>query len=392
MCILSFDQYMQPWQCIALIILTIAVFFYASYLDDIKQTAESSLVALVEEKPSSSDEATESEKNTSTTWAEISLILNSDIVDDYALSFHQESLDSEKFHSSLFEELNKSPIAKDLILRPFTSELLEGNEIEILSSLMSIRPRSTGSMEIICKGHSTRAANLLSELIIRNYNRLITLESSDSPLPTSLTEKLEKYRELETQMEDLKIIIQEDLKGTPEESVEVMAIRSEIMQLDDDINQFKVHLLKIDEIHKDQLDPNEFLHIPPIRDFSNVSQLADILDQLKSMRLDNSLNEFTRNQVEKNILENSKELEKQVVTAIDEMKTAVAGLLQQKKELQQAAFDHISESNLASTKGKNLEKFNKIKQIVLEAKKQYEDANLQWLSCKSSYRLYREAN
>ena len=110
------------------------------------------------------------------------------------------------------------------------------------------------------------------------------------------------------------------------------------------------------------------------------------------MRLDNSLNEFTRNQVEKNILENSKELEKQVVTAIDEMKTAVAGLLQQKKELQQAAFDHISESNLASTKGKNLEKFNKIKQIVLEAKKQYEDANLQWLSCKSSYRLYREAN
>ena len=169
-------------------------------------------------------------------------------------------------------------------------------------------------------------------------------------------------------MEDLKIIIQEDLKGTPEESVEVMAIRSEIMQLDDDINQFKVHLLKIDEIHKDQLDPNEFLHIPPIRDFSNVSQLADILDQLKSMRLDNSLNEFTRNQIEKNILENSKELEKLVVAAIEEMKAKVADLLQQKKELQQAAFDYISESKLASSRGKNLEKFNKIKQVVLEEK------------------------
>ena len=189
-------------------------------------------------------------------------------------------------------------------------------------------------------------------------------------------------------MEDLKVIIQEELKGSPEESVEVMAIRSEIMQLDDDIHQFKVYLLRIDEIHKDKLDPYEFLNIPPIRDFSNISQLADILDQLKSMRLDSSLNEFTRTQVEKNILENSKELENQVVAAIEEMKANVASLLQQKKELQQTAFDCISESKLAHSKGYKMEKFNKIKEVVLEAKKQYEDANLQWLSCKTSYNLY----
>ena len=73
-------------------------------------------------------------------------------------------------------------MAKDLILKPFTSDLLE--EIEILSSLVSIRPKSQKSLEIICKGHSTRAANLLSELIIRNYNWLIIrnlgLSSSDS--------------------------------------------------------------------------------------------------------------------------------------------------------------------------------------------------------------------
>ena len=82
MCILSFDKNMQPWQCIALIILTIAVFLYATFLDDINQTAESSLVALVEQSPPSSNEATESEKNKSTTWVEVSLILTSDIVDD----------------------------------------------------------------------------------------------------------------------------------------------------------------------------------------------------------------------------------------------------------------------------------------------------------------------
>ena len=106
------------------------------------------------------------------------------------------------------------------------------------------------------------------------------------------------------------------------------------------------------------------------------------------MRLDSSLNEFTRTQVE-NILENSKELENQVVAAIEEMWN-VASLLQQKKELQQTAFDCISESKLAHSKGYKMEKFNKIKEVVLEAKKQYEDANLQWLSCKTSYSLYQK--
>ena len=38
------------------------------------------------------------------------------------------------------------------------------------------------------------------------------------------------------------------------------------------------------------------------------------------MRSDKSLNEFTRNQVEENILINSKKLEKEVISAIEEIK------------------------------------------------------------------------
>ena len=383
---------MQPWQCIALIVLSIAVFFYASYLDDINKTADSSLVSLVEHSQSQEDKSAQSDQNISSTWAEVFLVLESGVVEDYALSFHEESLDSRTFHTRLFDELNKSPVAKDLILKPFTSDLLEGHEIEILSSLVSIRPKSQKSLEIICKGHSTRAANLLSELIIRNYNWLITSETSDSPLPDSLVKKLSKYQELESQMEDLKITIQEEMRGTPEESVEVMAIRSEIMQVDEEVNQFKQYLLKIDQIHKEKLSPHEYLHIPPIRDFGKVTQLADILEQLKSMRLDSSLNSFTRDQVEKNILANSKELEKEVVSAIEEIKQNVASLLLQKKELQQAAFDNLSDTKIAKAKSASLEKFNQIKKVTLDAKKEYEDATLLWMSCKSSYSLFRVSN
>ena len=124
-----------------------------------------------------------------------------------------------------------------------------------------------------------------------------------------------------------------------------MAIRSEIMQVDQEITEVKQHLLKIDQIHKNGQNPTEYLHIPPVRDYGQVAQVADILAQLKSMRSDKSLNEFTRNQVEENILINSKELEKEVISAIEEIKQSVAHLLERKKSLQQSAFDHFLQND-----------------------------------------------
>lgn len=383
---------MQTWHCIALIILSIAVFFYASFVDDIQNTAESSLLALTENSQQiPQEDKFMQDQNLSSTWAEVLLVLDSSLEEDFAISFHEESLESKLFLNTLLDELEKAPVAHDMILGPFTNEIFSGNKLEILSSLISVQAKSANSLHIICKGHSLRAANLLSELIVRNYNRSVTSESIDTPLPESLFEKLETLRKYEEQMDDLKVIIQEEMAGTSEESFEVMAIRSEIMQVDQDVEGFKQHLLQIDQIHKDGKNPNEYLHIPPIRDYGQVSQLADILEQLKSMRLDRTLNEFTRNQVEENILINSKELEKEVISAIEEIKQSVAQLLSKKKSLQQSAFDYLAEAKLSRTKTLHMDRYNKIKELALEAKKQYEDATLLWMSCKSSFSLYRVA-
>ena len=58
-------------------------------------------------------------------------------------------------------------MAKELILRPFTSEVLEGNEIEILASLISIKARSPKSLEIICKGHSIQSRQFIVGIIAK---------------------------------------------------------------------------------------------------------------------------------------------------------------------------------------------------------------------------------
>ena len=44
---------MQTWHCIALIVLSIAVFLYASFVDEINNTAETSLTTLAEVSESS---------------------------------------------------------------------------------------------------------------------------------------------------------------------------------------------------------------------------------------------------------------------------------------------------------------------------------------------------
>ena len=381
---------MQTWHCIALIVLSIAVFFYASFVDDIKNTADSSLLALSENSQQiPHEDEFQQDQNLSSTWAEALLVLESSLKEDFAISFHEESLESKLFLNALLDELEKAPVAHDMILGPFTNEIFSGNKLEILSSLISVQVKSANSLHIICKGHSLRAANLLSELIVRNYNRLITSESIDTPLPESLAQKLETLTKYQEQMDDLKVIIQEEMAGSPEESVEVMAIRSEIMQVDQEVAEIKLYLLQIDQIHKDGKNPNEYLHIPPIRDYGQVSQLADILKQLKSMRLDRTLNEFTRNQVEENILINSKKLEKDVISAIAEIKQSVAQLLSKKKSLQQSAFDYLEEAKISRAESLHMNRYNKIKAQAMETKKQYEDATLLWMSCKSSFSLYR---
>jgi hypothetical protein len=381
---------MQTWHCIALIIISVAVFFYASFMDEIEERSKSSLLVLSNQSIETSQVSVEEPLvPTSTTWAEILLTLESGIAEPYALLFHEEALESAGLINTLYTDLEKSPIAKELIFSPFTSELLDGNERQILSSLISIRPRSKNSLEVICKGHSNRSADLLSEMMIRTYNQLIHSETIESPLPLSLNEKFKKHQELQSQMEELKVKIQEETEGSPEESVEVMAIRSEIMQVEDEVNLYKNHLLKIEEIHQDKLDPMEYLHIPPIRDFGQVSQLGNILEQLKSMRLDQTLNKFTREEVEKNILATSQDLEMQVVSAIDYLKKTVSELLLRKKDLQKTIFDHISEAKLALSQSENIRRFKQIKIFASDLHKDYEDETLKWIACKSSYTLYR---
>ena len=71
---------MQTWHCIALIILSIAVFLYASFVDEINKTAETSLLSVPElSEPNLEKKDSDSDRNFSSSWAEALLVLDSAI-------------------------------------------------------------------------------------------------------------------------------------------------------------------------------------------------------------------------------------------------------------------------------------------------------------------------
>lgn len=383
---------MQTWHCIALILISIGVYFYASYIKEVDQHSQRSINLVMEEtsNPPPLVKEADIDRNLSSTWAEIPLLLKTATEKDGAIHFHEEILESKLFLERVLEELGKSPMASSIIFSPFTSELLSANQFDIISSLISLRPRSENSLRIICKGHSTQAAKILADAVQSIYHRTLASETSDSPVPPRLADKLTKIQEIEQQMDQLKISVQEEMEDTPSESIEVMALRSEVMQLDEDIKDKKAHLIRIEEIYSTQQNPNEFLHIAPIRDFGNVEHISTILEQLKSMLLDPSLNDFTRKEVQKNIQANSANLEKQVVLAIESLKKDVTVLLDQKRELQKSIFEQISSRKIALQKSHNVLSLQNLKESHANLIKIYEDETLLWMSCKSSYSLIIE--
>jgi len=388
---------MQTWHCIALIILSIGIYLYATYVKQVDHSTQISLNHLAEEistEPSAEENPTSDDKQDSV-WAEVEIMLQIASGNEDSLNFHVEIIDSKVLPQQLGKELEKSPLASSIIFAPFSKDSIHNdllpNQLDILASLISLNPSSTNSVSIVCKGHSMQAAKILADAFMSVYKQIISKDHSENPAPPSLSLMYKELVEIEEQIKELKISLQEEMKNSPSESIENMAIRSEIMQLDEEIKQKRHFLIQIEKILSSQKNPMELLDIPPIRDFGKIAPTASILTQLKEMLSKTDLNDFTREEVIKNIEANSQSLEQQVLAAVESLKGETSSLLEDKKALQQTIYSNISNSELALAKSPKVLSLQNLKEIHAQKKREYEDDQLIWISSKSSYSLYLTA-
>ena len=307
-------------------------------------------------------------------------------------TWNQSVLEGKWFLGNLLQEIIASQNLKNQIFSAFQSELHNLNEASILESLISLIPNSEKQLNIICRGHSQKAADLLAEMILRYYPKALALEKMDAPMLPSLKEALDEMAELKKEAGDLKIIIHQELKEAPEDSIEVMAIQSEILQIDQDIEELKGHLIQIDSIHRKKLNPQEYLKITPISDFGTVKELSDVLNQLKSLSKDSLLNDFTRKEVENKILSTSQKLESEVIDAISTLKSEVSSLISKKKELQKSAIDQMEKHRTSIVKKPAVSKLEDIRKKLALIKSDFDQKQLVWMTAKKSFSLIPKPN
>jgi len=385
---------MQTWHCIVLIALTIGGFMYATFLKEIDRESEltleqlgSSIETPLPAKEDPSVDFGREQGTDSGAWARKVLFLQATDRKRPFLDLHQSAIAGEFFIEVLLGELELAGRLKEQIFSAFRSELHSLNEATILKSLISYVPESNHILEIICRGHSQRTADLLAEFILRTYPKSLALEKKGEPLLPELRESLDAMAELENEAGELKLVIHEELKEAPEDSIEVMALQSEIVQIDQEVGSLKLYLIEIDSIHRNKEHPLNYLQVRAIAEFGKVKELSDILSQLKSMVENPDLNDFTRNEVKKNIEITSKSLEGEVVEAIEEIKFRVETLLNKKKELQKSVIDTIQDHRISISKDPAVAKLDDIRKRLAKLKNEFDEKNLEWIAAKRSFSL-----
>jgi regulator of replication initiation timing len=386
---------MQTWHCIALIILSVGIFFYASYLGDVEKSTILSLDDLAEfEKGLSNTKKTDDINDSvfvdfeqQSAWVEQTLVLTSS--DSYALSYHASVIEGDFFLQVLVSKLNENPNAKSMILGAFNNNLFSNSDKEILKSLIYTKREPPNKLLILCRGHSLRTASLLSELILREYKKATALEKKDSPLLPSLQKLLQKVAKLQEQAADIKVYLSSMLEENPNDSIEAMALRSEIMQLEQEVKVLKDTLISIDSMNEVSKNPNDFLSVKAIIEFGKVKEYSHFITKLERLSQDDSLNNETKNEVLKNLSLTRENLQKEIIAAINSLKDKVSSILEEKALLQQKLTDHLVHKKTTLSQDPHVKKLNHIRDDLAATQKLYEEELLRWINCKNSFEIHQ---
>ena len=370
-------------------------FFYASYLGDVEKSTILSLDDLAEfEKGLSNTKKTDDINDSvfvdfeqQSAWVEQTLVLTSS--DSYALSYHASVIEGDFFLQVLVSKLNENPNAKSMILGAFNNNLFSNSDKEILKSLIYTKREPPNKLLILCRGHSLRTASLLSELILREYKKATALEKKDSPLLPSLQKLLQKVAKLQEQAADIKVYLSSMLEENPNDSIEAMALRSEIMQLEQEVKVLKDTLISIDSMNEVSKNPNDFLSVKAIIEFGKVKEYSHFITKLERLSQDDSLNNETKNEVLKNLSLTRENLQKEIIAAINSLKDKVSSILEEKALLQQKLTDHLVHKKTTLSQDPHVKKLNHIRDDLAATQKLYEEELLRWINCKNSFEIHQ---
>ena len=342
---------MQPWQSVLLIIFTLIIFGAGFYYDQIKKNTaiayEESIISSPEQMLTPIDNNSSTNKNkrdelqNSSAWAESTFIIEVPKEKSHLLSLHKEAIKGNTFLSSILKTLNENPTAKEMIFSPFLNDVFIEPEPEIMRSLFSasLNIEPSNQLIVIVRGHSGKAAQLLLRVILENYKREIQKETTEKPLLPGLENQKKEILLLQKNYLKLAEQIQEENQGSSSQSIEEIALKSELMQIKTELNSHVEALTGIEKIFLDKNEYSEFLTIHSLADYGNVQELIDNIDQLKRMLANQKLEAILSKEVTKNLTKLESSLDQELAKGIEHIKNLSKSALAKKIEIQKKIVD-----------------------------------------------------
>ena len=392
---------MQPWHCVLIIVITLSLFFYGAYYQDIQDESKMPLTLSYEENFSEPDpgmregpESTPGEGASETFadsdhWAEHRVLLVVENGTPSLTSLHSDALQSPVFLDKLIEFLGENPTAKELILSPFQSNAFKENETQILRPLFSTRPSENrqDGIYLVCRGHSIKSSRLLTNTIMQAYVDAAYDENMEQPLIHRFKKYSEKIKDLEESKQDLLERIQQNAEATTGANVEEIAIQSELMETTKELGVLNKTLSQIDSIHKKDRNPLALLDIERVANHKTIPDLTKMARQLKEILANQETDPFVRKEVSRNLEANANKTIKEITDAIAQIKTDARRGLERKKMLEEKMIDLRAKEDMQVKSDPKYALLDRLNKEIISQKQIYLGNFEQWNRAKKNFRF-----
>ena len=324
----------------------------------------------------------------SKTWAEFESRLTVPEKNKWALHSFSKIIESKRFRNLLSENLSEKITVMEQIFSPFENSFFLENKSEILGTLFSTRIGNDkeDSFTIICRGHSMHCAKLLANVLFETLDFAIKNESYTNPLLNHLCTQFLTIQKLQEKVDQIKIQLHGKVKDETH-NIESIALQSELLQLEEECKGMKSNLKKIDELYKKNKETTQFLSINYIYNYGRVIEYKKIIEELEILKSNRELDEFMSTEIEKNIVANSRLLETEIISAIDQLKSITKFTIDRRIELQKRIVD-INKDKVEYLH--NHSHFKLLNELNTELNKKLNDYNLlysKWESVKNKYTI-----
>ena len=349
----------HPFICIVAISLSLAVFYYLTFRNEIND--EFQLVTKIVEKkiPTEDEDLTYREKTQNYIWETEKIKINYGKNLGLLQTLNDKIINSKKFTFFLNEFLNRSIQAKKEILSQNDFASKEFNSTNFLSTLFYTKYESENNNThlIITKGKTKRTAKILQIAILKAITSFYeNAESSILSIPEIKSQK-QKIILLENKSNELVSRINK-LKENNNDNLSSISMSSEIKILEQELEDLQKVYEEINSSnylkHQEGFLDNDFL-----KSYGKIEEYVSLIQQLTRI-LKNNPQSSSAEQMRSNKSKLSSLLVSEYEKAINEL---VQDIEIKKNQLEDLKLKNIKDSSLSSTKNLKIPEVSLFKKV-----------------------------